>query len=82
MRITGVILAAWLVCGIVAAGIGNAYFSTKYPTCEGRQELAWNLGYGLLGGPMALLAAFFQSGFVERGWSLRPINAANCAAKA
>lgn len=73
--------AIWLGSAVLAAGIGNAYFSTVHFTTCGNEELAWNVGVGLAGGPLALFVMFFSTGFAEQGWSLKPSNAVNCRRK-
>ena len=62
---TFTLIASWIACGIVAAGIFFNHFQRSYP------EQAWpsrrtDLGAGILFGvfgPFSMVTAFFLSGF-------------------
>ena len=67
-------VVVWLGCAILTTGLAVAYFENKYPSTvnrEYRSSLAFGCAYGLLGGPLSLLIAFFLSGFAEFGLQYR-----------
>jgi len=67
-------IIGWLVCGIVSAGMYLADIQGRFPEfaeCDYRYDLAAGLAIGLIGGPIALLAMFFGSGFCKHGWRLK-----------
>lgn len=69
-----VVIAAWALCGIAAAGFEVAYFQGKYKLSaksEYREDLGHSLMFGLLFGPVALIVSFFAGGFGKYGWRLR-----------
>lgn len=64
--------AAWIACGLIAAGWDNAYFQRKYPTIREPEDWGRAIGMGVFAGPIVLIAGaiFFQFGS-HYGWSLR-----------
>jgi hypothetical protein len=75
------IVMLWFACGLGAAGIVCANFNTEDErfTLWSAQELSerkranmsFSLGWGIFGGPIALLIAVFSTGFAQYGWRLR-----------
>ena len=67
MFIVGVL--CWIACGVVAAGWVYSKDRREYPNVNSkRSDLATALGWGLFGGPLSLIVAFFLTGFGEYGW--------------
>lgn len=67
---TVLLVLMWLVCAVLAQGVGVAYFQAKYPTLaqeDFRTDLGVCLGMGLFGGPLALVIIYLMSGFAEHG---------------
>lgn len=66
------IAAFWLLCGVGAAGMQNAYWQRDGYSCGpgARDDLAFSVGWGLFGGPFAAGIAFFTTGFAQYGWTL------------
>jgi hypothetical protein len=66
------ILSAWVICGIAAAGSWNAAMYENFHNCgrQGAEDQAHFLIKGVVGGPMALILALFDSNFARSGWSL------------
>lgn len=69
---TGILfVVGWLACGVAAAGMTYAHGRAEYPHVTSRRELLGvALGFGLLGGPVALVVSVFMTGFCEHGWKL------------
>lgn len=69
-----IIILIWVACGLVAAGGSNAHFRGRYPSLNSisdrRETLGFSLIWGLIGGPIALLACVFLTGFFVHGWTL------------
>ena len=64
-----------LICGILGAGILCADLQTKYWVLkEYRKDLMFSLCTGLAFGPIALVLAYFFTGFAKHGCSLRKNN--------
>lgn len=61
----------WLLCALYATGTMFAYFRHGYCVTSARNDLAFALGWGLFGGPISAVVAFFFSGFNEYGWRLK-----------
>lgn len=76
-----IVLSLWIVCGIINAGFTNAYFARKYDLCNGRSELSFSIGLGLISGPVGLIVVPILSGFGEYGWSLYVLNNPSCKSK-
>jgi hypothetical protein len=67
------VLLFWLACGLFATGALNAAERAQFPprTSNGaRESLGCALLIGLMGGPIAVLVAFFCTGFLASGWTL------------
>ena len=64
-------ILGWIVCGLVAAGWSNADFRHRYPEFHDRAAVGSELLWGLAGGPIAVVVAFFVTGFAEHGWNLK-----------
>jgi hypothetical protein len=66
----------WLLCALFTAGATVAYTQNRYPTIAKksyRQDMGFGIGYGLLAGPLAVAVVLFATGFLEHGWSLKPL---------
>ena len=64
------IVLGWLVCAFFAAGIGFSCDQYLFPILSRtyvRDEIFWNVGFGLVFGPIALLVQFFSSGGAQYG---------------
>lgn len=65
------IIAGWLCCAVLSAGIYFAHFQEKFPTIakqQYRQDLAMAWMWGLFFAPMSLVLGIFLSGFLQHGW--------------
>jgi hypothetical protein len=63
-----------LVCAFLTVGIIVADFQGNFPAIAQesyRSNLSFGVLLGLVGGPFALVVAFFFSGFMEHGWYIR-----------
>ncbi len=67
-------ILGWLACAIFTAGAFFADIQDSFPmiakVCE-RQDLAFGLVLGLIGGPIGALVSIFLTGFFQHGWRLR-----------
>ncbi len=63
---------AWLACGIMAAGISNAFLYENFHNCgrQGAEDQAYFLIKGIVGGPISLIIALRDTDFARSGWSL------------
>ena len=67
--VTALLVAAWIACGIGAAGFGYAHLESILPA---PRESFWvSLIYGLCFGPLALVVTYVFSGYGRHGWRLR-----------
>lgn len=68
------LVSAWVFCGLLAAGFGNAFYLAEFPrqsSRERRQDWAFNVGFGLAAGPIALIVVLISTGLGGDGWTLR-----------
>lgn len=69
------IAAAWMICGVAAAGFLNADFRegfcdlNHFPK-QATSTQALSLISGLVGGPISLIASAGVTGFFYSGWTL------------
>jgi hypothetical protein len=65
--------ACWVGCGVVSAGLCNAEEQSRFPKLREPGDLGHWLLFGLVCGPIALVVAFFLTGFGRHGWRLHHI---------
>lgn len=75
MRVGAVLgVAGWISCGVLAAGMLNAEehagFGALNSCREAQEQLGFAVVLGILGGPAALIAFTFVTGFGASGWTL------------
>ena len=66
---TALLIAAWIVSGVLAYGIDFAYFQRQFPHIAKEdylQDMAYAMLWGL-GGALTMSIGFFLSGFAKHG---------------
>ena len=74
MLILIICVAAWIACGVVAAGFNFAYFQRKWPEQAERDSHSdfWDaILIGLFSGPVGLVVEVISPDCGRYGWTLR-----------